>query len=55
MKKWTEALKKRMEMNLKGCIGMLCVAFLISHFSFRAVPVWVPPMAVGMMMTRLAS
>jgi uncharacterized protein (DUF2141 family) len=34
MKKWTEALKKRMEMNLKGCIGMLCVAFLISHFSF---------------------
>ena len=41
--------------NLKGCMGVLLAAFLISHFSFRAVLVWVRLTEVGTMMTRLAS
>ena len=32
--KWINAVLRRTRMSLKGCIGVLCAAFLISHFSF---------------------
>ena len=32
--KWINAVLRRTRMSLKGCVGVLCAAFLISHFSF---------------------
>ncbi len=32
--KWTNAVMRRTRMSLKGCVGVLLAAFLISHFSF---------------------
>ena len=32
--KWIAVIRQRMGATLKSCIGVLCAAFLISHFSF---------------------